>query len=77
MEQPGQLELQIWQEVHLTQPTAHLTGEKTEKATGDLLLLARIAVYTKIHDPGVVWESDEEVPGKQDAAGMPKMSVKP
>ena len=48
MEQSGQLELQIWQETHLTQPTAHLTGEEPEKAAGELQLLAAIAVYTRV-----------------------------
>ena len=70
MEQPEQLELQIWQEIHLTQPTAHLTGEEPEKAAGELQLLAKIAVYTRVHNPGVVWGSDEEAPGKEKAVGM-------
>ena len=66
MEQPGQLELQIWQ---VTQPIAHLTGEEPEKAAGDLLLLAGIALYTSVHDPGGMRESDKEAPGKQAALG--------
>ena len=62
-----------------TAGTTHLARNPSDSAhcssdwgrtTGELLLLAGIAVYMKVHDQGGVWESGKEAPGKQDAAGM-------